>query len=134
MEWDDIIGWKHDYKVDDPAMAKRAEEMLRDINAFIDKVSAAPDNYFKPVVPPEPQGMGRRVLLGIDKSMSPPVRKAKVVEDCTKDAVYDFIEEWNDESDLSLTLDEVDSAAQGVCNDGDSWWIDDDICVQVFPA
>lgn len=45
-DWDEIIGWKHDYKVDDPEMQKRAEEMLRDINAFIRKVNANPQGYF----------------------------------------------------------------------------------------
>lgn len=51
-EWDDIIGWKHDYKVDDPEMEKRAEKVLTDINAFIDKVNAKPQDYFSPVRDP----------------------------------------------------------------------------------
>lgn len=46
MEWDEIIGWKHDYKVDDPEMEKKAEEILSNINAFVEKVSAEPRKYF----------------------------------------------------------------------------------------
>lgn len=45
-EWDDIIGWKHDYKVDDPEMEKKAVEILDSINAFIKKVNAKPQKYF----------------------------------------------------------------------------------------
>jgi hypothetical protein len=46
MEWDEIIGWKHDYKVDDPKMEKKAEEILSNINAFIEKVNTEPQKYF----------------------------------------------------------------------------------------
>lgn len=52
-EWDEIIGWKHDYKVDDPAMEKAAEAMLARIQDFIQKVNAAPEAYFNPFKPTE---------------------------------------------------------------------------------
>ena len=52
IEWDEIIGWKHDYKGDDPEMEKRAEEMLANINSFIEKVNANPQEYFSPVRDP----------------------------------------------------------------------------------
>ena len=48
-EWDEIIGWKHDYKVDDPEMEKKAEETLANINSFIERVNAKPQKYFKEV-------------------------------------------------------------------------------------
>ena len=45
--WDDIIGYKHDYKVDDPALEGEAEALLKRLNEFIDDVNANPDKYFK---------------------------------------------------------------------------------------
>lgn len=45
-EWDDIIGWKHDYRVDDIEMEKRAAQILCDINEFVNKVNEHPSDYF----------------------------------------------------------------------------------------
>ena len=51
-EWDEIIGLKHDYKVDDPELEKKAEETLANIYAFIKKVNAEPQKYFNEVKDP----------------------------------------------------------------------------------
>ena len=51
-EWNEIIGWKHDYKVDDPEMEEAAKSLLADIEAFIAKVNSNPQKYFKSVRPP----------------------------------------------------------------------------------
>ena len=51
-EWDEIIGWKHDYKVDDPELETKAIEILDNINAFIKKVNAEPQKYFNEVKDP----------------------------------------------------------------------------------
>ena len=45
-EWNDIIGYKHDYKIGDPELDKEANRMLNDINKFIDDVNANPEKYF----------------------------------------------------------------------------------------
>jgi hypothetical protein len=45
--WDERIGHKHDYKVDDPAMQVEAEETLKRLNDFIDDVNANPEKYLK---------------------------------------------------------------------------------------
>lgn len=39
-EWEDSIGYKHDYKVDDPAVDEAAREVVERLNAFIDKTNA----------------------------------------------------------------------------------------------
>lgn len=39
-EWEDSIGYKHDYKVDDPAVDEAAREVVGRLNAFIDKTNA----------------------------------------------------------------------------------------------
>lgn len=46
-KWEAIIGNKHDYKVDDPALEGEAEALLKRLNEFIDDVNANPDKYFK---------------------------------------------------------------------------------------
>ena len=53
MEWDEIIGWKHDYKVDDPEMEKKAEEILANIYSFIERVNAEPQKYFSEAKDPK---------------------------------------------------------------------------------
>ena len=45
--WNEKIGNKHDYKVDDPAMEDEAKALLKRLNEFIDDVNANPDKYFK---------------------------------------------------------------------------------------
>ena len=45
-EWNDIIGYKHDYKIGDPELDKEANRMLNDINEFIKNVNANPEKYF----------------------------------------------------------------------------------------
>lgn len=44
--WDDVIGYKHDFKVDDPALQSAAEDMLKRIEDFIAEVNADPDKFF----------------------------------------------------------------------------------------
>ena len=45
-EWNDIIGYKHDYKIGDPELDKEANRMLNDINEFIKNVNENPEKYF----------------------------------------------------------------------------------------
>ena len=45
-EWDNIIGWKNDYNIDDPNLEKVASDMLKNINEFIEKVNKDPQKYF----------------------------------------------------------------------------------------
>lgn len=42
QEWEDTIGWKHDYKVDDPEVDIAAQKMVDGLNALIDKLNADP--------------------------------------------------------------------------------------------
>lgn len=44
--WDNIIGWKHDYKVDDPKLSEVANCILKNINEFIETVNKDPQKYF----------------------------------------------------------------------------------------
>lgn len=44
--WDDIIGYKHDYKIDDPKLDEIANDILKNLNEFIEKVNKDPQNYF----------------------------------------------------------------------------------------
>lgn len=44
--WDNIIGWKHDYKVDDPKLSEVANDILKNINEFIENVNKDPQKYF----------------------------------------------------------------------------------------
>lgn len=44
--WDNIIGWKHDYKVDDPELSEVANDILKNINEFIENVNKEPQKYF----------------------------------------------------------------------------------------
>ena len=46
-EWNEAIGDKHDFKVDDPALDEAAEAMLNRLTALIEDVNANPDKYFK---------------------------------------------------------------------------------------
>ncbi len=45
-QWNETIGNKHDYKVDDPAMEAEAKALLKRLNDFIDDVNANPYKYF----------------------------------------------------------------------------------------
>ena len=42
QECEDTIGWKHDYKVDDPEVDTVAQKMVDGLNALIDKLNANP--------------------------------------------------------------------------------------------
>lgn len=44
--WDNIIGWKYDYKVDDPKLSEVANDILKNINEFIENVNKDPQKYF----------------------------------------------------------------------------------------
>ena len=41
--WEDAVGWKHDYRIDDPAAIAEASRMVRELNALIDHVNKDPD-------------------------------------------------------------------------------------------
>lgn len=41
--WEDTVGWKHDYRVDDPEAAVAAKKMVRDLNTIIDLLNTDPD-------------------------------------------------------------------------------------------
>jgi hypothetical protein len=43
---DEIIGYKHDYKLDDPELPVRAQEIISGLEEFIEKVNANPERYF----------------------------------------------------------------------------------------
>ena len=45
-QWDNIIGYKCDYKIDDPNLEKVASDMLKNINEFIENVNKDPQKYF----------------------------------------------------------------------------------------
>ena len=45
-QWNNIIGYKYDYKIDDPNLEKVANDMLKNINEFIDNVNKDPQKYF----------------------------------------------------------------------------------------
>ena len=46
--WSEIIGYEHDYKVDDPALEETAEALLKRLNEFVEEVNANPDKFFSP--------------------------------------------------------------------------------------
>lgn len=43
---DNILGWKYDYKVDDPKLSEVANDILKNINEFIENVNKDPQKYF----------------------------------------------------------------------------------------
>lgn len=43
--WDNIIGWKYDYKIDDPKLNDVANDILKNLNEFIDTVNKDPQKY-----------------------------------------------------------------------------------------
>ena len=43
--WDNIIGWKYDYKIDDPKLNDVANDILKSLNEFIDTVNKDPQKY-----------------------------------------------------------------------------------------
>ena len=45
-QWDNIIGYKYDYKIDDPNLEKVANNMLKKLNEFIENVIKDPQKYF----------------------------------------------------------------------------------------
>ena len=45
-QWNNIIGYKYDYKIDDPNLEKVANDMLKNLNEFIDNVNKDPQKYF----------------------------------------------------------------------------------------
>lgn len=45
-EWDDIIGYKHDWKLDDWKLEAEVERIVRELNALIDEINANPEKYF----------------------------------------------------------------------------------------
>ena len=45
-QWDNIMGSKYDYKIDDPNLEKVASDMLKNINEFIENVNKDPQKYF----------------------------------------------------------------------------------------
>lgn len=44
--WDNIIGYKHDYKIDDPKLSEVANGILKNLNEFIENVNKDPQKYF----------------------------------------------------------------------------------------
>lgn len=42
-EWNKAIGYKHDYKIDDPEVDKVANKMVKELNALIDRLKEDPD-------------------------------------------------------------------------------------------
>ena len=49
-EFDDIIGYKYDWKLDDPNLDAEAERIVRELDAFIEKVNAHPELYSDNIV------------------------------------------------------------------------------------
>ena len=47
QEWEDSIGYKHDYKVDDPKVDEEAQAMADRINAYIGKLNRQIENLKK---------------------------------------------------------------------------------------
>ena len=41
--WEEAVGWKHDYRVDDPAAHEVAERMVKELNALIERLNEDPD-------------------------------------------------------------------------------------------
>lgn len=41
--WEDTIGWKHDYRVDDPKAAEEARNMAEKLNILVDLLNRNPD-------------------------------------------------------------------------------------------
>lgn len=50
-EWDDIIGWKYDYKIDDPELEAKTNEIVKKLNLFIANINEHPADYFNEIVP-----------------------------------------------------------------------------------
>jgi hypothetical protein len=48
MPIDEIIGYKHDYKLDDPELEVRAKEIVDGLTKFVREVNANPGKYFSP--------------------------------------------------------------------------------------
>ena len=44
-QWDNIMGSKYDYKIDDPNLEKVANDILNNINRFIENVNKDPQKY-----------------------------------------------------------------------------------------
>ena len=44
-QWDNIIGYKCDYKIDDPNLEKVANDILNNINEFIENVNKDPKKF-----------------------------------------------------------------------------------------
>ena len=44
-QWDNIIGYKYDYKIDDPNLEKVANDILKNLNEFIENVNKDPQKY-----------------------------------------------------------------------------------------
>lgn len=43
---DEIIGWKHDYKLDDPSLDSCAWKIVNELDEFIKNVNENPEKYF----------------------------------------------------------------------------------------
>lgn len=43
---DEIIGYKHDYKLDDPELEVRAKEIVDGMVKLVESINAHPENYF----------------------------------------------------------------------------------------
>ena len=41
--WEEAVGWKHDYRVDDPAAQEVAARMVKELNALIERLNEDPD-------------------------------------------------------------------------------------------
>lgn len=46
-EWEDAIGWRHDYMVDDPKVDEEAQAMADKLNAYIGKLNRQIENLKK---------------------------------------------------------------------------------------
>ena len=45
-EIDEIIGYKHDYKLDDPDLVSRAWTIVNELDTFVGEVNAHPEKFF----------------------------------------------------------------------------------------
>jgi hypothetical protein len=45
-KWDDIIGYKHDWKLDEEGLDDEVKRIVRELNELIADINANPDKYF----------------------------------------------------------------------------------------
>lgn len=118
QEWEDAVGYKHDYKVDDPNLDLQAARMVKRIDAYIKKLNEKirslenekPKSYCEKLGYDE-EGFAAQILDAYGRAAVPSVYLTQIVDAIAEEVAEDVytstnLTDWNSE-DVGLAVGRV---------------------------